>query len=223
MTVVRDALPTVDGRVIVNCSTVAPATDQRMADEVIAAGGQYLDAPVSGGPSGAKTGSLCVMVGGSPTVLETVRPVLDAFAARVVHGGAVGAGQVLKACNQALVGAQMLALAEVTTLVRRLAIDPAALHDVLSHSTSNCVMVRTRFPAAGVVPDSPASNSWRPDFTSNLMLKDVEIAHALAASAQVRFSALPVLRHYLHEARANGLGDRDWSSITELVETDPRG
>ncbi|MDX2184641.1 MAG: NAD(P)-dependent oxidoreductase, partial [Gemmatimonadaceae bacterium] len=90
------------GTVLVDCTSGDPATSVRMAARLAARGIGFLDAPVSGGVVGAEQGKLTVMVGGDAAVLEQVRPVLSRFGAKIVHCGPVGAGDALKAVNNAL-------------------------------------------------------------------------------------------------------------------------
>ena len=91
------------GTVVIDHSTVSSATAKKASDVLRAAKCEFLDAPVSGGVEGAKNGKLSVMVGGDAKTLERVRPIIDAYAARISHMGAVGAGQNTKAVNQVLV------------------------------------------------------------------------------------------------------------------------
>ena len=94
-------------------------------------------------------------------------------------------GQVVKLCNNLVYAAQMLATAEATALAVRSGVDMAKLHEVLVHSTGDCVAVRTRLPVAGVVPESPASNGWQPGFMTELMAKDLDLALGYGAGAGV--------------------------------------
>ena len=95
------------------------------------------------------------MVGGDAATLDRVRPALEPVAARVVHVGGPGMGQVVKLCNNLIYAAQMVATAEAAALARRSGADLAKLHEVLVHATGDCVAVRTRFPVAGVVRRQP--------------------------------------------------------------------
>lgn len=215
--VVRDCLPVAGGKVIVDCSTVAPATEVALDREVTAAGGFYMDAPVSGGPTGAQQGTLAVMAGGDPLVFERASEPFSAFAKSVQLVGPIGAGQVIKACNQMIVGAQLAAIAECCALVQRAGLDPRHLHHALVHSTADCVMARTRFPVPGVVDTSPASNAWRPDFTTRLMAKDLRIATEITQAHGVQLSSLPVILGFLESSETAGNGTKDWSAFAELL------
>ena len=220
--VLRRCLPVVTGRAVVDCSTVAPATEVMLAREVRAAGGTHLDAPVSGGPSGARAGTLSVIVGGDPDVYHRVKGVIALFAGYLDLVGDTGAGQVVKLCNQVIVGAQLLAIAECAELVRRAGIEPSRLHGALVHSTADCTMARTRFPVPGVIEGSPASDGWRPDFTTDLMVKDLRIASEFAARHGLPMTSLPVLADLLTRNSAEGNGSRDWSSFVRLLSDVPQ-
>ncbi len=219
--VVRQILPSVANKTLVDCSTTSPATAVAMGALVTQAGGDYVDAPVSGGPSGARNGTLAAMIGGAAASFEKILPAISAFASHVRLVGGIGTGQVVKLCNQALVGAQMLALAECAELVQRAGIDASHLHDAILHSTGDCVMARTRFPVPGVVPDSPASNDWRPDFTTALMAKDLRIAADYANEREVPLGSVGVLLDLLARSGAEGNDGKDWSSFAILLAKRP--
>jgi 3-hydroxyisobutyrate dehydrogenase len=219
-TVVAEAVPAVSGRLLVDCSTVAPETERRLHELVRSAGGRYLDAPISGGPAGAAAGTLAVMAGGEAGALDRARPALAAFAAEVTHVGGPGAGQVVKLCNQLVVAGQMLGLCEAVLLAERSGVDPAAVHRVLVHSTGDCTMARTRFPVPGVVPTSPASNGWRPDFTTRLMAKDLDLALAHAGGTSTPLLVAPILRALLGASAHAGFESADWSAFVNVLRED---
>ncbi len=98
---------------------------------VHAAGGVFLDTPLSGGVEGAEAGTLSLMAGGDEAALDRVRPVLEAFTSRITHFGPIGSGQVAKACNQLVVGSTIEAVAEALTLARRSGLDPARVREAM--------------------------------------------------------------------------------------------
>jgi 3-hydroxyisobutyrate dehydrogenase len=157
------------------------------------------------------------MVGGDEATLERVRPVLGAFAALIVHVGGPGMGQVVKLCNNLIYAAQMLATSEATALARTSGVDMAKLHEVLVHATGDCVAVRTRFPVAGVVEASPASNGWHPGFMTDLMAKDLDLALAYAARVGVPVASTATARQVLTAATVAGYGREDFSSMAKVV------
>ena len=216
--VVDALLPALDPRhLVIDCSTIDPDVERDQHARVTAAGATYLDAPLSGGTVGAEQGTLTVMVGGDPAVLDRARPVLEPVSALVVHVGGPGMGQVVKLCNNLIYAAQMVATAEAAALARRSGADPAKLHQVLLHSTGDCVAVRTRFPVAGVVADSPASNGWSPGFMTDLMAKDLDLAAAYGDRQGVALEVTATARQALDAASQAGYGRQDFSSVAKVV------
>ncbi len=205
------------GHTVVDCSTIDPEVERAQHEVASGRGAAYLDAPVSGGTAGAEAGTLTLMVGGEARTLEVARPVLDAFSARVVHVGGPGMGQVVKLCNNLVYAAQMVATAEATALARRSGVDLAKLYEVLVHATGDCVAVRTRLPAPGVVRDSPASNGWRPGFMTDLMAKDLDLALAHGAAAGVPLAGTALARQVLSAASTAGYGREDFSALAKVT------
>jgi 3-hydroxyisobutyrate dehydrogenase len=157
------------------------------------------------------------MVGGEEPDLERARPVIDAFSGLVVHVGGPGMGQVVKLCNNLIYAAQMLATAEATVMAERAGVDLAQLYEILTHATGDCVAVRTRLPAPGVVPDSPASNGWAPGFMTDLMAKDLDLAIAYAAQERTPVLTAGIARQILGAASQAGYGREDFSALAKIV------
>jgi 3-hydroxyisobutyrate dehydrogenase len=206
-----------EGKTIVDCSTIDPDVERDQHVRVAATGARYLDAPLSGGTSGARNGVLTLMVGGDATTLEDVTPALSAFAALIVHVGGPGMGQVVKLCNNLIYAAQMTATAEATALAVKSGVDMHKLFEVLTHATGDCTAVRTRLPVAGVVPDSPASHGWEPGFMTDLMAKDLDLALAYAAAARVPMATTATARQMLAAAQEAGYGREDFSAVAKVV------
>jgi 3-hydroxyisobutyrate dehydrogenase len=205
------------GKIVVDTSTIDPDVEREQHVRVAAAGAGYLDAPLSGGTAGAQKGTLTVMVGGDAATLESVRPALEPMSALVVHVGGPGMGQVVKLCNNLIYAAQMLATAEASALAIKSGADPAQLLEVLTHSTGDCVAVRTRLPVPGVIADSPASNDWKPGFMTDLMAKDLDLALAYAARAGVPLASTATARQVLTAASVAGFGREDFSALSKIV------
>ena len=205
------------GHVVVDCSTIDPEVERAQHERVTATGSGFLDAPLSGGTAGAEKGTLTLMVGGEAATLERARPALEPFAGLIVHVGGAGMGQVVKLCNNLIYAAQMVATSEATALAVKSGVDLAKFHEVLLHSTGDCVAVRTRLPVAGVVPDSPASNGWRPGFMTDLMAKDLDLALVYAAGAGVPVATAAGARQALTAATAAGYGREDFSAVAKVI------
>ncbi len=216
--VVEAMLPALrPGKVVVDCSTIDPDVARAQHQRVTDTGAGFLDAPLSGGTAGAEKGTLTLMVGGDQSTLETARPALEPFAGLIVHVGGPGVGQVVKLCNNVIYAAQMVATSEATALAVKSGVDLAKFHEVLLHSTGDCVAVRTRLPVAGVVAESPASNGWRPGFMTDLMAKDLDLALGYGASAGVPLTTAATARQVLTAAAAAGYGREDFSAVAKVV------
>lgn len=205
------------GQVVVDCSTIDPDVERAQHERVAGAGAGYIEAPMSGGTAGAEAGTLTLMVGGSGADLDLARPALEAFAGRIVHIGGPGQGQVVKLANNLIYAAQMVATAEATTLAGKAGIDLGLLHQVLVASTGDCTAVRTRIPFEGVLPDSPASNDWKPGFMTDLMAKDIDLALAYAARSGVPALSAGVARQVLTAASVAGYGREDFSALGKVI------
>jgi 3-hydroxyisobutyrate dehydrogenase len=201
------------GLTAIDMSTGPPTLARTIAAELEPAGMQSLDAPVSGGPRGAEAASLTVMVGGSREAFVRCREVLETLGSLVVHVGEAGAGQAAKLCNNLVAGTTMAALAEACALAEREGIAPPVLYELLTRSTGDSRVLRTRFPIEGADPKHPVANGYEPLFALDLMVKDLQLALDLAATHAV---AAPVATAGLgryREAQENGLGSLDYSAV----------
>ena len=167
------------GATLVDCTSGDPATSRRIAARLGEAGIAFLDAPVSGGTSGAEKGTLTVMVGGDAAVLERVRPVLAAFGQKIVHCGAVGAGDALKAVNNALLALHVWSTAEGLATLARVGVDPAVALDVINASSGRSNASENLFPQRVLTGAFPRT------FRLALLDKDVGIAAGVARDQRV--------------------------------------
>jgi 3-hydroxyisobutyrate dehydrogenase len=201
------------GFVVVDMSTGPPELARTLAAELGRIGVDSLDAPVSGGPRGAETGSLTVMVGGSREAFAAGRPLLEELASLVVHVGPAGAGQAAKLCNNLIAGATMVAIAEACAVAEHEGIDPAVLYRLLTSSTGDSRVLRTRFPLVGVSPDHPASRDYEALFSLRLMAKDLDLALQLAAAHGVEAPVATASRERYRTAQERGAGALDYSAV----------
>jgi 3-hydroxyisobutyrate dehydrogenase-like beta-hydroxyacid dehydrogenase len=118
-------------KLFIECSTIAPHDACRAAERIQAAGGRFIDTPVSGGSKGAAEGTLTIMCGGDAADIETAMPILDAMGKVITHFGPVGAGQAVKAANQLMVAVNMMGAFEAIALVRANGVDPEAMRQAL--------------------------------------------------------------------------------------------
>lgn len=185
------------GALLVDCSTVAPATARRLAARLAAGGRQALDAPVSGGPAGATAGTLAMMVGGEAAALARARPVLQRLARRIVHAGPAGAGAVAKLLNNALVATHLLAAAEALGAAREAGVQPEALLEAVNFASGRSAATEVNFPRWIL------SGSFDSGFTAGLMRKDLRLA------ASVLGPGAPLLGAAIAAWQASGVADAE--------------
>lgn len=204
------------GSLLIEMSTSAPALARRLASELAARGVDVLDAPVSGGPTGAADASLTIMVGGDAPAFERARPVLSALGHLVVHVGGHGAGQATKLCNNLMAGCNMAAIAEAWAIAQAEGLEPAMFYEIVTASTGDSRVLRTRFPVAGVDERHPANREFEPMFSVDLMTKDLELVREVARAAGVGSTAVDAALERYHEAQQAGLGGLDYSAISKV-------
>ena len=170
------------GTLFVDSSTIDVATARHVASCAEEARHLMVDAPVSGGVAGAEAATLTFMVGGREEAFERARPILEAMGRTIVHAGPAGAGQAAKICNNMILGVSMIAVCEAFALAEKLGLDAQKLFDISSKSSGQCWSLTSYCPVPGPVPNSPANRDYRPGFTAAMMLKDLRLAEAAAAS-----------------------------------------
>jgi len=181
--VAHDVLPVMQqGASFLDCSTVDVDSSRAVADLASQSGLLALDAPVSGGITGAAAGTLTFMVGGPVKAFERVRPLFDIMGQKAVHCGDSGAGQAAKICNNMILGATMIATCEAFALADKLDLNRQKMFDVVSTSSGYSWSMNAYCPAPGVGPQSPADNGYQPGFAAELMLKDLNLSQQAAAA-----------------------------------------
>jgi 3-hydroxyisobutyrate dehydrogenase len=162
------------GSVIVDTSTSDPVVSRALAAKVEAAGLAWLDAPVSGGPKGAATGRLGMLLGGETATIERLAPMLEAMAARYTHVGGPGSGHVVKLANNYLCAAHLLTTAEAVAMAARAGVDPAACLAGLNSGSGRSAVSEVNFP------EWILSGRFDSGFTTGLMRKDLRLARDAA-------------------------------------------
>lgn len=165
--------------VVIDTSTSDPVTSRRLAATLAEAGHALLDAPVSGGPSGAAEGTLTMMIGGADGDLALVRPVLEAMSAKVVHVGASGAGNIAKLVNNMLVAAHLITTGEAMRLSEAAGLPAEDALRVVNAATGRSAVSEVMFPR-WILPGAFDSG-----FSAGLMRKDVRLAAELATQVGV--------------------------------------
>ncbi len=197
------------GMTVIDHSTVSSATAKQARTLMLAAGGDFLDAPVSGGVEGAKNGKLSVMVGGDADTLQRMRPLLEAYALRISHMGDSGAGQNAKAVNQVLVAGIAQAVCEGLALSEKLGLDPTILLPTLSAGAAGSWFLDKRGA-------SMLRNEFSIGFKLALLHKDLNIVRELALTAGTESSVVERSLSDYAALMAKGYGDEDISALIRL-------
>ena len=200
------------GQVWIDMSTVAPGATERFAADVDETGAAMLDAPISGGESGAVDGTLSIMVGGDPDVLDEVRGLLGAMGETITHTGPSGAGQVTKACNQIVVACTHQAVSEALLLAHRAGADLEAVVSAISGGAAGCWSLRER------APDVIRGN-FEPGFFSSYQYKDLRIATQAGEEFGVPMPETQVAHEMYKTMEEMGKGRDDHSGVIQVIET----
>ncbi|WP_375461676.1 NAD(P)-dependent oxidoreductase [uncultured Enterovirga sp.] len=187
------------GRLFVDMSTISPTATRRMAAELAGADIVMIDAPVSGGPSGAKSAKLSIMIGGPEEGVGRARPILEVMGSTLVHVGEVGAGQTVKACNQLVCAMNIQAICEALALGRAAGLDLDKLREVLLGGAASSWMLQNLGPLM-LAKDASAG------FRIDLKLKDLRLAGELAFELGVPLPGTALATSLYLEARAHGEG-----------------
>jgi 3-hydroxyisobutyrate dehydrogenase len=197
------------GTIVIDHSTVSSATAQQAQAMMQAAGGDFLDAPVSGGVEGARNGKLSIMAGGDAGTLARVRPALETYAARISHMGGIGAGQNTKAVNQVLVAGIAQGVCEGLALGEALGLDPDVLLPTLLSGAAGCWFLEKRGATM-------LRSEFSGGFKLSLLHKDLKIVHALAEAAGTDHSVIDKSLADYARLMAQGHGDEEISALVRL-------
>jgi 3-hydroxyisobutyrate dehydrogenase len=199
--------------VFVDMSTSPPALARRVAEELGRAGIASLDAPVSGGPRGAEAATLSIFVGGTAESFARVEPVLRALGSVVAHVGGPGSGQVVKLCNNLMAGVNMVGVAEACAVAVGEGIDPRLFYELVTQSTGDSRVLRTRYPLPGADGSHPASRDFEPMFMVDLIVKDLALACELAEEHGISPDAAAAALDAYRRAQQRGDGRLDYSAV----------
>jgi 3-hydroxyisobutyrate dehydrogenase len=199
------------GTILIDLSSVLPATPRKIEPRAKARGVHFLEAPVSGGVSGAQAATLAIMVGGDPAVLERARPVLRPIGPNIFHVGPVGAGNTIKAINNMMACVNALAMMEGLALGVKAGLDPMTIYEVVKASSGGSKALER-------IPRSLLPRNFEPGFKVQLMNKDLETFTTVAKELHVPISFANVAQRYQQAALAAGLGEQDTSVVMTIIE-----
>ena len=200
------------GAVLIDCTSGDPPTSRSIAAELGGRGVEFIDAPVSGGTTAARSGTLTVMWGGEPVVFERVRPVIEAFGKKIVHAGPVGSGDALKAVNNALLAVHILSAAEGLAILVKAGVDPAVALEVINASSGRSNS------SENLIPQRVLTRAFPRTFRLALLEKDIGIAAVMADDLDAKTPLISLAAKRFHEAREK-LGEAaDHVEAVKIVE-----
>lgn len=206
------------GTLLIDSSTIDPATARDVASKAEQQGFDFVDAPVSGGVSGASAGTLTFIVGGSQHCFEQAKQILDHMGKNVFHAGGAGAGQVAKICNNMMLGVLMSGTCEALNLGIENGLDAKVLSNIMLQSSGKNWALELYNPCPGVMENVPSSNGYQGGFMSQLMAKDLGLAMEAAVQSQVATPMGNLARNLFTLHSAQGNGQKDFSSLFEFYQ-----
>jgi len=201
------------GTVFIDMTSLAPHTSKYVASEAQKKGVKFLDAPVSGGTTGAEKGTLTIMVGGDKALLDEHMEILKTMGKTIYHVGDVGMGETVKMVNQMLVGINLAGIVEALVLGTKLGVKPEVLYKIIRASSGNSFMLDSRVPGFIFT-----GNFTQPGFAVDLLRKDLGLSLESAKVNKVPLYMTAQAYQYFTRATAEGLGKKDMSSLIELLE-----
>lgn len=199
------------GLIAVDCSTVAPAAARQCHEALARKGAGFLDAPVSGGDVGARSGTLSIMVGGTKADFDRALPVLRTMAKTITYCGGPGAGYLVKLCNQVLGALHLVAAAEAIALARGAGVDPEAMLQAVSSGAAASWMLTNLAPKMLRKDDKPG-------FMVDYQLKDLRLAHDAAHELGIALPGAALAETLFRAASAQGHGRDGTQTVYHVIE-----
>jgi 2-hydroxy-3-oxopropionate reductase len=199
------------GSLLIDMSTISPVVTRTLAKALDSSGVRMLDAPVSGGDKGAIAGTLSIMVGGDGVDFESAKPIFEAMGKTIVHCGPIGAGQVVKACNQVVVAIVIGAVSEALVLGSKAGVDPEIILKVLGGGLAQTRVMDLRGPTM-------IQHRFEPGFKAKLHQKDLRIVMQTADEFGVKLPVTALIDQMFAELAENGGGELDHSALLKVVE-----
>jgi 2-hydroxy-3-oxopropionate reductase len=206
---VRDNPPR--GKLVMDMSTIAPTATRALSAELAKIGVDLLDAPVSGGPLGAKNAKLSIMAGGTAAAFDKAKPIFAGMGTTIVHVGESGAGQAVKACNQLICAMNLQAICEALALGRAAGLDLEKLREVLLGGAASSWMLLNLAPL--MIRKDPSAG-----FRIDLKLKDLRLAGELAFQLGVPLPGTALATSLYLEARAHGEGSNGNQALYRVYD-----
>ncbi|MCX6498113.1 MAG: 3-hydroxyisobutyrate dehydrogenase [Arthrobacter sp.] len=203
---------------LVDSSTIDIASAQALHDAAAEAGFRFVDAPVSGGMSGAKAATLTFMIGGEAGAVADATEYIRPMAGNIIPTGGATTGQAAKICNNLMLFINLASTAEGAVLADRLGLDKQVFWDIASVSSGDSWALRTWYPVAGVVPTAASNNDFAPTFTAELANKDIGLAISAARDTGTPLEIGEHVQQLFQRLIDGGQSGKDCSAIVTLVD-----
>jgi 3-hydroxyisobutyrate dehydrogenase len=200
-----------EGLVHIDMSTISPAVTRSIAERYAPSGIELLDAPVSGGEQGAINGTLSIMCGGRPGVFERSRPIFEAMGKTIVYCGPSGSGQIVKLCNQVIVGLNNLAMAEALVLAHKAGVEPATMLEAVSAGAASSWAIQNLGPRV-------LQGDFKPGFKIAHQQKDLRLALELANQGSTPLPGTALVHQLFAALEAEGLGEAGTQALVKALE-----
>jgi 2-hydroxy-3-oxopropionate reductase len=200
-----------NGLILVDNSTIKPASARKIAEKLGKSGVLCLDAPVSGGDIGAQKGTLAIMVGGPEEALEKVRPIFEVIGNSITHVGESGAGQIAKAANQIMVAAQMVALGELLIMAKKSGADPEKVIQAIQGGAAQCWALDNK-------PQRLFEGNRSPGFKAYMQHKDLNIVMDTAREYGIAVPMTAITTQLFGAMLEMGMENLDNSAVIGVIE-----
>ncbi|MFE3445347.1 3-hydroxyisobutyrate dehydrogenase [Nocardia sp. NPDC059180] len=203
---------------LVDSSTIDIDTAAALHEIARERGFRFVDAPVSGGISGAAAATLTFMLGGEPDAVDAAAELVEPMSRNIIRTGGATSGQAAKICNNMMLLINLAGCAEGAVLAQRLGLDPQVFWNVASVSSADSWALRTWYPVPGIVETSAANNGFDPTFAASLANKDIGLALRAGESTGTPLPTASIVAGQLQDLVDNGLGDRDCALIIKHID-----
>lgn len=203
---------------LVDSSTIDIGSAAALHEAAAGKGFRFVDAPVSGGISGAKAGTLTFMIGGEEGAVKDATAFIEPMARNIIPTGGATTGQAAKICNNLMLFINLASTAEGAVLADRLGLDKQVFWDIASVSSGDSWALRTWYPVPGVVETAASNNGFAPTFTTELANKDIGLALAAARDTDTPLEIGEHVQQLFQRLIDDGQGGKDCSMIIKLVD-----
>lgn len=205
---------------LIDSSTVDIQTSQWCHDQAQHRGLRFVDAPVSGGISGAEQATLAFMIGGSPSDINDAKRLVEPLAGKIFSAGGPTSGTAAKIVNNLMLHINLLANSEGSQLAERLGLEPKVFHDIVSASSGRSWAQQVWYPVPGILETSASDRNFEATFRADLSAKDLGLALDAAAPFKLKMPATQLVHSQIQQLRSEALGHKDCTLIAKYVNPD---